>query len=186
MKTAVIVEGCSDKKFMDEYLKKHFDTSLRFKTVMSKANCHKGCEILKYDSMSKKIETLIEDDGREKVFVLIDYKTECKGKKVPDCITELKAMYYAGLRKHLKAEYFSKVEVVVVERELESWMVSKWESSNNRRVDYSVKLKNYVGDKVKEEAVSAFIIKALKEKVHINPTNNTSLDRFLTKMRACR
>jgi Domain of unknown function (DUF4276) len=185
MKTAVIVEGCSDKKFMDDYIKRHYDTSLRFKTVISKANCHSGCEILNFRAMASKITTLIEDDDRGKVFVLLDFKTECNKKLMANCITELKTAYLIGLKKYLATTLLSKVEILIVDRELEAWMVSKWAVSNNRSVNYSNELKKYIGDKAKEEAINAFVAKCTKERVHINPANNQSLDRFLTKIRAC-
>lgn len=185
MKTAVIVEGCSDKKFMDDYIKKHYDASLRFKTVMSKANCHTGCEILNFRSMATKISTLIEDEGRGKVFVLLDFKTECNKKLMPNCITELKTAYLAGLKKYLNSAVLAKVEVLIVDMELEAWMVSRWAVSNNRGINYTNELKRYIGEKEKEEAVNAFIAKAIKDKQHINPVNNHSLNRFLSKIRAC-
>jgi len=182
VKIAVIVEGCSDKKFMDEYIKKHYDKSLRFKTVMSKPNCHSGCEILNYRAMSKKIETLIEDDDRGKVFVLIDFKTECNKKIIANCITELKTAYLIGLKKHLKPQFLSKVEILIVDKELEAWMVSRWAVSNSRNADYSKELKKYIGDKEKEEAISVFIAKSIKDREHIKPENNCSLQRFLGKL----
>jgi hypothetical protein len=183
---AVIVEGCSDRKFLDDYLKKHYDTSLRFKTVMSKANCNGGCEILNFKTISKKISTLILDDRREKIFVLIDFKTQCNRRVTPNCITELKTMYNNGLKKALNNNaLFSKVEILVVDREIEAWMVSKWSVSNNRSLNYNTELKKYVGNKEKEEAVNAFIYKCLSDRIHVNLDNNKSLERFISKVQEC-
>jgi len=185
-KITLIVEGCSDRDFFNDYFKHHKEYGkYRFKVLTSKSDCTKGCEILEFKRMAKKIQVVL-DSGCDKVFVLVDLKTDCKGQPY-SCIRSLTDDYLKGLQKQKRhLPDLGKVEVLVLDRELEAWMTSAWKQSDNRSLDYKKELKKLLsldGNVTEQGMVKRFTAIATRDKKDIDPSNNKSLNRFITKMK---
>jgi len=110
-KKKIIVEGRSDKIFLDALLK-FLNKKMKYDVTQS----GKGdkCEI----TNKRKIRLLITDafdDGYEEIILVIDKETQLKCGINYDCILELKDEY----RKMMKIP--KQVKIVVVDKEIECW-----------------------------------------------------------------
>lgn len=184
-KIAVIVEGPSDKLFLDTYIKRFVVGDCIVKIFPSKNSPKKGCQILNYPAMAKKIHAFLEAEYKE-VFILVDLNTQQCDQQYR-CIESLVRDYETGLKKQLDKKYLEKVETLIVVCELEAWMMSAWGASNDYFKDYKHALKKKLGfEKTPNEAdmIKRFINQSNQGKISLNPKNNTSFKRFIDKIGA--
>ena len=110
----------------------------------------------------------------KKVFILVDLDTQCDKGHQFDCILELKKWYIEKIQVNKLSNTF----VSVVSKEIESWMLSKWENSDNKsKEDLKKKLKSK-----KELSEDDLVKKFISSKNHIDKTKNKSLKYFLEKI----
>jgi hypothetical protein len=134
MKIGLIVEGDSDKLFFESYFKPNI-----YRNIIVTSPGKKGtCKILSKDKIKQDVNALL-DRGCEKVFILVDLDTQCDKGHQFDCILELKKWYIEKIQVNKLSNTF----VSVVSKEIESWMLSKWENSDNKsKEDLKKKLKS--------------------------------------------
>ncbi|MDT8337854.1 MAG: DUF4276 family protein [Sulfurimonas sp.] len=170
MKIGLIVEGDSDKKFFEDYFKPKLKKDI---IVISSGGKKSGCKILNKAKVHKDIEALFKRKC-EMVYVLIDLDTQCKVGQQFNCILELKKWY----KEKIEIDKFDNTLVAIVSKEIESWMLSGWETSDNKsKEDLSNKFQHR--KKLREEDL---VKKFLSSKKDIQRSNNRSLKYFLEKL----
>lgn len=171
-KVGLIVEGDSDKLFFESYFKPKFIRNLKVRTSGTKGTC----KILNEKAIETHIKAL-RLQGCDKVFVLIDLDTQCDSTTY-DCILKLKQWYQSKI----KISNDTDVIVTVVSKELESWMLSAWEKSDNKSKE-DLKRKFELEMKKKKSLDEKAIFEKFKNsKKDIDRTNNQSLDYFFIKL----
>lgn len=171
-KIGLIVEGDSDKLFFESYFKPKFMRNLKVRTSGTKGTC----KILNEKSVESHIKALRLQECA-KIFILIDLDTQCN-KITYDCIKKLKAWY----KSKIKISNDIDIIVTVVSKELESWMLSAWENSDNKsKEDLKRKFENEIRNK-KSLNEKAIFEKFKNSKKDIDRTNNKSLKYFLDKL----
>ncbi len=173
MKVGLIVEGDSDKDFFEKYFKPNFK-----RDILVIASGKKGlCKIHDKRKMHKEIK-LLHTKGCKEVYILVDLDTQCSDGLKFDCILKLKDWYY----KKISLNKFKDTYVVIVSKEIESWMLSAWEKSDNKNketLQKFFKLKTNTKTTINEkELVERF----KNSKQHIKRENNKSLDYFFIKL----
>jgi len=170
MKVGLIVEGDSDKEFFEKYFKPKLKRDIR----VTSSGGSKSCRILNKPAMHKDIKALIVKKC-EHVFVLVDLDTKCEtsGQQFT-CIKKLKEWY----RKKIDTDKFKNVTVVVVSKEIEAWMLSAWENSDNKSKE---DLKKHFPSK-KSLNEKDLVKRFLSSEKPINHENNKSLKYFLCKI----
>ena len=171
-KVGLIVEGDSDKLFFDKYFKPKFIKNMQVRTSGTKGTC----KILNEKAIESHIKAL-RLQGCTKIFILIDLDTQCNNTTY-DCILQLKKWYNSKI----KITNDTDVIVTVVSKELESWMLSAWEQSDNKsKEDLKRKFKLEIKNK-KALDEKAIFEKFKNSKQHIDRTKNKSLDYFFIKL----
>ena len=170
MKVGVIVEGDSDKEFFEKY----FKPKLKRDMLITSSGGRKSCRILNKPAMHKDIKALIAKKC-EHVVVLVDLDTQCEtsGQQFT-CIKKLKEWY----RKKIDTDKFENVTVAVVSKEIEAWMLSAWETSDNKSKE---DLKKHFASK-KSLNEKDLVKRFLASKKLIDHQNNKSLKYFLCKI----
>ncbi len=168
MKIGLIVEGDSDKLFFDTYFKPKF-----YKDLIVTSPGKKGtCKILNKDKIKQDVNALL-NRGCEKVFILVDLDTQCDKGQQFTCILELKSWY----GNKIQIDKLTNTSVAIVAKEIESWMLSGWENSDNKSKE-DLKNKFDSGKKLSEEDLVKRFISSKKD---IDKTKNKSLKYFLAK-----
>ncbi|MFZ2967846.1 MAG: DUF4276 family protein [Sulfuricurvum sp.] len=169
MKIGLIVEGDSDKLFFDTYFKPKF-----YKDLIVTSPGKKGtCKILNKDKIKQDVNALL-NRGCEKVFILVDLDTQCDKGQQFTCILELKSWY----GNKIQIDKLTNTSVAIVAKEIESWMLSGWENSDNKSKE-DLKNKFDSGKKLSEEDLVKRFISSKKD---IDKTKNKSLKYFLAKL----
>lgn len=170
MKVGVIVEGDSDKEFFEKY----FKPTLKRDMLITSSGGSKSCRILNKAAVHQDIKALIAKQC-EHVFVLVDLDTKCETKQGQfTCILELKKWY----RRKIGTDSFENVTVAVASKEIEAWMLSAWENSNNKsKEDFK---KHFPSKKSLSE--KDLIKRFLGSRKDIDRSKNDSLDYFMTKL----
>lgn len=169
MKIGLIVEGDSDKDFFEKYFKPNFKKDI---IVLSPGK--KGtCKILNKQKVQQDIKALFAK-GCEKVYILVDLDTQCDSGQKFTCIVELREWY----EKKVSVVAQNNVSVVIVSKEIESWMLSAWDRSDNKSKQDLEKKFNSKKSLNEKELLKKFI--ASKES--INQNNNKSLKYFCEKI----
>jgi hypothetical protein len=168
MKVGLIVEGDSDKIFFEKYFKPKFKRDI---IVISSGG--KGCRILSKPSMHKDIKALFER-GCKKVFILVDLDTQCTVGVQFTCVLELKEWY----KRKIQTDLFENTVVSIVSKEIEAWMLSAWERSDNKSKE---DLKNKFSSR-KSLTEKELFKKFLTSKKDIDYNKNKSLKYFLCKL----
>jgi len=169
MKVGLIVEGDSDRLFFEQYFKPKFKKDI---FVVSSGGS-KSCRILSKPSMHKDIQALFTK-GCEEVYILVDLDTQCTVGKKFTCILELKEWY----KKKIDIDKFENTLVSVVSKEIEAWMLSAWENSDNKSKE-DLKKKFESKKSLNEKAIFE---KFKNSKKDIDRANNKSLDYFFIKL----
>jgi len=168
----LIVEGDSDKLFFDSYFKPKFIRDLKVRTSGTKGIC----KILNEKAIEAHIKAL-RLQGCDKIIVLLDLDTQCDNTTY-NCILKLKQWY----KTKVKISNHADVIVAVVSKELESWMLSAWEKSDNKsKEDLKRKFESTIKNK-KSLDEKAIFEKFKNVKKDIDRANNKSLDYFFTKL----
>ena len=168
MKIGLIVEGDSDKEFFDKYFKPNFKRDIIVICPGKKGTC----KILNRKKVHQDIEALFVR-GCEEVHILVDLDTQCDTGQKFTCIVELKEWYKAKISLELK----DNVVVIIVSNEIEAWMLSAWERSDNKlKKDLENKFKSKKSLSEKE-----LVKKFIGSKKPIDYSNNKSLKYFLCK-----
>lgn len=169
MKVGLIVEGDSDKLFFESYFKPYC-----YKNMIVTSPGKKGtCKILDKNKVKNDVASLI-DRGCEKVFVLVDLDTQCDRGHQFNCVLKLKKWYM----EKIGISSLTKTSVIVVSKEIESWMLSGWEISDNKsKEDLKKKF-----DSKKALSEDDLVKRFIASKKGLNTTNNTSLKYFLDKL----
>jgi hypothetical protein len=171
-KIGIIVEGTSDKLFFDSYFKSNFVRSLKVRTSGTKGTC----KILNEKSVQSHVEALRLQKCTS-IFILIDLKTQC-GNITHDCIVKLTSWY----KSKIKISNSEDVILTVVSKDIESWMMSAWENSDNKsKEDLKRKFESEMTKK-KSLDEKAIFEKFKNSKKHIKRENNKSLDYFFIKL----
>lgn len=169
MKVGLIVEGDSDKKFFEDY----FKPKLKRDIIVTSSGRKGGCKILNKQKVNQDIKALFQRSC-EKVYVLIDLDTQCdKGYQFTDYL-ELKSWY----KDKIEYSKLSQTSIVIVIKEIESWMLSAWENSNNKSKE-DLEKKFSSRKKLSEEDI---VKRFLSSKKDIDRTKNQSLDYFLKEL----
>lgn len=178
MKVGVIVEGKSDKRLLDEILPKAVSCDY---FIIQSSEKKDQCKILDAKAMKERIETCLAK-GCKQIYILIDLNTQCSYQRQYDCFVELRQDYNVKIAAHR----FAEVKIIVVEREIESWMASHWRVGTNvTKSDLNRLMQrefNVRKDLSEEEMVQRFLTK----KLTLNRGNNRSFHYFLTNLeRVC-
>lgn len=169
MKLGLIVEGDSDKLFFESYFKPNIYRNM----IVTSPGKKGACKILNKDKIKKDVDSLL-DRGCKKVFILVDLDTQCDEGNQFNCILELKEWY----KNKIQIDKLNSAFVAVVSKELESWMLSAWENSDNKSKE---DLKKKFGSK-KTLSEDDLVKRFIASKKAIEKTNNKSLNYFLTKL----
>ena len=171
-RVGVIVEGVSDKIFFDKYFKPNFVKNMQVRTSSTKGTC----KILNEKAIEAHIKAL-RLQGYYKIFILIDLDTQCNSTTY-DCILKLKEWYQSKIQISNDTD----VIVTVVSKEIESWILSAWEQSDNKSKE-DLKRKFQLEMKNKKSLDEKAIFEKFKNsKKHIDRTKNKSLDYFFIKL----
>ncbi|MEA3490699.1 MAG: DUF4276 family protein [Campylobacterota bacterium] len=169
MKIGLIVEGDSDKDFFEKYFKPNFKRDI----IVTSPGKKGICKILNREKIHQDIKALFAR-GCKEVHILIDLDTQCDRGKKFTCIVELKKWY----RKKVSLETKDNVAVTIVSKEIEAWMLSAWENSNNKSkqdLEKHFKTKKSLNEK---ELLKKFI----DSRRSIDRVKNASLDYFFIKI----
>lgn len=173
MKAGLIVEGDSDKEFFEKYFKPNFKRNI---LVISPGK--KGlCKIQNKQKIHKEIKVLFAK-GCDKVYILVDLDTQCIDGKNFECILELKKWY----KNKISLDKFQNINIVIVSKEIESWMLSAWENSDTKSKKDLQKLFELKTNSKKTINEKELVERFKNSKKHINRTKNKSLDYFFTKL----
>jgi len=169
MKVGLIVEGDSDKEFFEKY----FKPNLKRNILVSSPGKKGTCKILNREKIDKDIKMLFAK-GCQEIYILIDLDTQCDDGKKFNCIIELKEWY----SKKISLNKHTNVYVSVVSKEIEAWMLSAWQKSDNKSKQDFEKIFKSKKSLNELELLKKFIAskKAIDEK------NNESLYYFLKKL----
>lgn len=171
-KIGLIVEGESDKLFFESYFKPNFIRNLKVRTSGIKGTC----KILNEKAIEAHIKAL-RLQNCSKIFILIDLDTQCNSETY-DCILKLKRWY----KSKIKISNDTDVIVAVVSKELESWMLSAWENSDNKSKEDLKRKFQQLSKNKKSLNEKELFNKFKSSKKHIDRTNNKSLDYFIIKL----
>lgn len=169
MKIGLIVEGDSDKLFFDTYFKPRFYQNL----IVTSPGKKGTCKILNKDKIKQDVNALLSR-GCEKVFILVDLDTQCDKGQQFTCILKLKSWY----RDKIQIDKLTNASVTIISKEIESWMLSAWESSDNKSKE-DLKKKFDSGKKLSEDDLVKRFISSRRD---IDKTKNKSLKYFLEKL----
>lgn len=169
MKVGLIVEGDSDKLFFENYFKQKFYKDL----IVTSPGKKRTCKILNKDKIKQDVNALL-NRGCKRVFVLVDLDTQCDKGNQFNCIVELKEWY----KNKIQIDKLNSAFVLVVAKELESWMLSAWENSDNKSKEDLKKKFDSKKTLSEDDLVKRFI----SSKKEIDKTKNRSLKYFLEKL----
>lgn len=169
MKVGLIVEGDSDRLFFEQYFKPKFKKDI----IVVSSGGSKSCRILSKPSMHKDIQALFTK-GCEEIYILVDLDTQCTVGKKFTCILELKEWY----KEKIQINKLNNTFIAVVSREIESWMLSAWENSDNKsKEDFKNKFSS-----IKKLSEDDLVKRFISSKKDIDKTKNKSLKYFLEKL----
>ena len=171
-KIGLIVEGVSDKLFFDNYFKPNFLRNLKVRTSGTKGIC----KILNEKSIESHIKAL-RIQQCTKIFILIDLDTQC-GTITYNCILKLKKWYESKI----KISNDPDIMIVIASQELESWMHSAWENSDNKNKRDLERLFQNLARNKKSLNEKELFSKFKNSKKNIDRTKNKSLEYFLVKL----
>jgi len=122
-KTLIVVEGESDKIFLNGLIK-HLKLGSKFEVRTSADKDH--CDILRKNKIKRLLSEAKEIDGFKQVYILIDFNTDC-GNSKPSCVVELRDWY---LKEIIDEKFKDYVKVIVALNELECWEILGWENKS--------------------------------------------------------
>ena len=171
-KTLIIVEGESDKIFLNGLIK-YLNLGSKFEVRTSADKNH--CDILRKNKIKNMLKEAKEIDGFKQVYILIDFNTDC-GNLKPSCVVELRNWY---LNEIVDKGFKNYVKVIVALNELECWEILGWENKSyySDCISYfkiNLKLSN------KTKIAQQSILKL--DKILENCNLNSSLKYFLSKI----
>ncbi len=169
-KIGLIVEGVSDKLFFESYFKPTFIKNLKVRTSGTKGTC----KILNERTVESHVQAL-RLQNCTKIVILMDLKTQCDS-ITHDCIKKLKAWY----KSKIKISNDRDVVVSIVSKDIEAWMMSAWENSDNKSKN-DLKRK-FESDKKKSLNEKEIFKKFSDSKKPVKRENNKSLDYFCNKL----
>ncbi len=171
-KIGLIVEGDSDKLFFEHYFKPNFIRNLKVRTSGTKGTC----KILNAKTVESHVKAL-RLQKCTKIFILIDLKTQCDSVTY-ECIIKLKEWY----KSKIKISNDSDVIVTVVSKDIEAWMMSAWEKSDNKsKSDLKRKFESEL-QKKKSLNEKEIFNKFSSLRISIKKENNKSLNYFFSKL----
>lgn len=172
-RTLIIVEGQSDKMFLDGLIK-HRKKQNKFSVYPIKKITNKS-----------KVHNYIEDalaDGYKKIFILLDLNTlKPNTQNYFSCHPEL-CQHYSS---NILGEYSDnqKVKIIVSVRDLEAWELLAFENKNSETMKNT---KNKLNDKINKNKnltktmITQHILKYLS-KIIANANYNKSFEYFIQK-----
>lgn len=176
MKIGLIVEGDSDKLFFEDYFKEEFNFKKNM-IVLTSGKKKGSCQILKTQTIHKHIRTLIEKRCTH-IFILVDLNTQLDNQSQFDCVVLLRDWYKGKVSLKKFKDTFPNLKVVSVSKEIESWMLTAWEQSDNK---YKKDLINKFNSR--KRLSEKDLIKRFKSSKHnLDRTRNQSLKYFLEKL----
>lgn len=171
-KIGLIVEGDSDKLFFEHYFKPNFIRNLKVRTSGTKGTC----KILNAKTVESHVKAL-RLQNCIKIFILIDLKTQCDSVTY-ECILKLKEWY----KSKIKVSNDSDVIVTVVSKDIEAWMMSAWENSDNKSKSDLKKKFELELQKKKSLNEKEIFNKFSNSRISIKKENNKSLNYFFSKL----
>ena len=171
-KIGLIVEGDSDKLFFESYFKPSFIRDLKVRTSGTKGTC----KILNAKTVESHVKALRLQKCTT-IVILIDLKTQCDSITY-DCIVKLRQWY----KSKIKISNDVDVVVSVVSNDIEAWMISAWENSDNKSKS-DLKRKFELELQKKKSLNEKEIFKKFSDSGQpIKRENNKSLDYFFVKL----
>lgn len=171
-KIGLIVEGDSDELFFNKYFKPRFIKNLHVRT----SGINGTCKILRNESIVAHIKAL-RLQGCSKIIILIDLDTQCDG-VTHDCVVRLKTWYKSKIR----ISNDDDIVVSVSSKEIESWMLSAWETSDRKGKEEFKRKFELESKKKKTLNEKELFQKFISSKRDINHENNKSLCYFMNKL----
>lgn len=189
MKIGLIVEGDSDKAFFDDYFMEKFSFDKRNLLVLTSGKKKGQCKIENKQIIHAHIETLI-DKKCTHIFILVDLNTQSKEQKKYECVILLKNDYTKNINLKKFEDKFSSLKVIVVSQEIESWLYSAWDFSDNKmKKDLNLLFKK-IEESKKKKYISLnekdLLKKFISYKKPLDLTKNKSLKYFMDKLKQCK
>ena len=189
MKIGLIVEGDSDKAFFDDYFMKNFSFDKRNLLVLTSGKKKGQCEIENKQIIHAHIETLIGKKCKH-IFILVDLNTQSKEQKKYECVILLKNDYAKNVNLKKFEDKFSSLKVIVISQEIESWLYSAWDFSDNKmKKDLNLLFKNIEESKKKRYTSlneKDLLKKFISYKKPLDLRKNQSLKYFMDKLEQCK
>ena len=189
MKIGLIVEGDSDKAFFDNYFMEKFGFTKRNLLVYTSGKKKGQCNITNRQKIQSHIETLI-DNNCTNIFVLVDLNTQLDNQTKFSCPILLRDWYKGKVSLKKFKDKFSNLKVIVVTQEIESWLYSAWDFSDNKmKKDLNLLFKNIEESKKKRYTSlneKDLLKKFISYKKPLDLGKNQSLKYFMDKLEQCK
>lgn len=185
MKIGLIVEGDSDKAFFDDYFMNKFNFTTKNMLVFTSGKKKGQCNITKTQTIHSHIKTLIERKCTH-IFILVDLNTQLDNQAQFDCVVLLRDWYKGKVNLKKFKDVFPDLKVIGVSKEIESWLYSAWDFSDNKMKKDLNLLFNSIeksnGRKYESLNEKKLLKKFISYKKPLDKTKNTSLKYFLEKL----
>lgn len=176
-KVGVIVEGKSDVEFIKGYFSKLYHVD-----VIASSGDGTHCKITSDTAMLKAVKTLAAKPKMKKIIVVLDLDTKCPKGGQFTCLVELADWYKTNVLKISDIDSIP-VEILVATKELESWMLTNWESNTNNKSKEDLKRKMQTVFATKDNLTEMDMVKRfVGRNLAMNSANNKSLKRFEDKI----
>ncbi|MCK9371801.1 MAG: DUF4276 family protein [Sulfuricurvum sp.] len=165
-KIGVIVEGPTDKDFFEKHIKKQYPSIKGIKVISSATG--RNQKIRNKIKLNSRIKDLKDKNGCNEIYILIDLDNK-------SCVVTEKKDFDSKMGLSSQSD----VTTVVVSTELEAWMMSAWQKSDNATKE---DLKKYFGLKSNTNIEEVLLQRFLASKQNIDCNNNESLRYFIEKL----
>jgi len=189
MKIGLIVEGDSDKLFFESYFKPNIYKNMIVTSPLTSGKKKGQCRIENKQIIHAHIETLIGKKCTH-IFILVDLNTQSKEQKKYECVILLKNDYAKNVNLKNFKDKFNNLKVIVIAQEIESWLYSAWDFSDNKmKKDLNLLFKNIEESKKKRYTSlneKDLLKKFISYKKPIDLGKNKSLKYFMDKLEQCK
>ncbi len=189
MKIGLIVEGDSDKAFFDNYFMEKFGFTKRNLLVYTSGKKKGNCNITKKQTIQAHIKTLIENSCTD-IFVLVDLNTQLDNQTKFNCPILLRDWYKGKVNLKNFKDKFNNLKVIVIAQEIESWLYSAWDFSDNKmKKDLNLLFKKIEESKNKKYISlneKDLLKKFISYKKPLDLRKNQSLKYFMDKLEQCK
>jgi len=176
-KIGVIVEGKSDVEFIKGYFSKLYHVD-----VIASSGDGTHCKITSDSAMLKAVKTLAVKPNVKRIIVVLDLDTKCPKGGQFTCLVDLADWYRKNVLNITEQDGIP-VEIIVATKELESWMLTNWESNTNNKSKEDLKRKMQTVFATKDNLTEMDMVKRfMGNKLTMNSANNKSLKRFEDKI----